>query len=170
VGAKEEPGSNFGLLIGYVLPGFTALQGLPFLSGSAAAWGATAGGAPTVPGLLSGTAEAIAAGLTVSTVRWLLIDTLHHRTGLRPPAWDFAQLAEEPAAFRLLIEIHYRYYKFYSNMVVALVWAYLAGGYALGWKGEWYWILAGLFFLGSRDALGKYYARAGQLLGGNKPG
>jgi hypothetical protein len=49
-------------------------------------------------------------------------------------------------------------------MVIALIWAYFAGGYALGWKGEWYWILAALFFLGSRDALKKYYDRTGQLL------
>jgi hypothetical protein len=155
-------------LISYVLPGFTALQGLPFLSNSTASWGATASGAPTIASFLSGTVEATAAGLTVSTVRWLLIDTLHHRTGLRPPAWDFARLAEKASAFMLLIEIHYRYYKFYANMVIALLWAYVAGGYTLGWKGACYWILAGLFFLGSRDALRKYYARAGQLLGSSE--
>jgi hypothetical protein len=153
------------LLIAYVLPGFTALQGLPALSGPGGAWGNGSGVAgPTLPSLLSGTVEAIAVGLTVSTVRWLLIDTLHHRTGLRPPPWDFALLETKVSAFEFLVHIHYRYYKFYANMVVALAWAYASGGYALGWRGSAYWLLAALFLLASRDALRKYYERAGRLL------
>lgn len=156
--------TNFGLLIAYVLPGFTALQGVPFLATAPGGWGVE--GAPTLTGFLSGTLEAVAVGLTVSTVRWLVIDTLHHRTGVRPPAWDFGHLAAGAAAFELLVHIHYRYYKFYANMVVALLAAYAGGGYSLGWRGLAYWLLAALFFLGSRDALRKYYARAGQLLRG----
>jgi hypothetical protein len=164
VATSDDTADHFGLLIAYVLPGFTALQGLPFLAPYPVSWGQSVPDTPGLTSFLSGTLAATAAGLTVSAVRWLLIDTIHHRTGVRPPPWDFARLAEEPAAFALLVRIHYRYYKFYANMVVALVWAYLAGGYALGWRGEWYWILAALFFLGSRDALKKYYDRAGRLL------
>lgn len=164
--AHEGSATNFGLLIAYVLPGFTAIQGLPFLNGSPAAWGSMPGAAiPTLPGLLSGTVEAIAAGLTVSAVRWLLIDRLHHGTGLKPPVWDFALLEKNVAAFELLLQSHYRYYKFYGNMVIALVCAYATTGYALGWRGLAYWLLAGLFLVASRDALRKYYERAGQLLG-----
>ena len=145
---------NFGLLIAYVLPGFTAIQGLPFLSSSPASWGSVAGAAsPTLPGFLSGTVEAIAAGLTVSAVRWLLIDGLHHRTGLKPPAWDFALLEKNVPAFELLLHGHYRYYKFYANMVVALLCAYANGGYAVGGRGAIYWVLAALFLVASRDAL-----------------
>src|SRR5690349_516816 len=110
--ASHDPSiTNFGLFIAYVLPGFTALQGLPFPANHAAAWG-TEGGA-TLSGFLSGTVEAVAVGLTVSTVRWLVIDTVHHRTGLKPPAWDFARLERSVEAFELLVHIHYRYYKFY---------------------------------------------------------
>lgn len=165
VGSQEGSVTNFGLLIAYVLPGFTAIQGLPLLSGAPMVW-ATAGSeaSPTLPSLLSGTVEAIAVGLTVSTVRWLLIDTLHHRTGLRAPPWDFALLEKNVAAFELLVHIHYRYYKFYANMVVALAWAYVSRGYALGPRGLVYWLLAALFLLASRDALRKYYGRAGRLL------
>jgi hypothetical protein len=170
VGSQESSITNFGLFIAYVLPGFTAIQGLPFLSNTPAVWGTVAGEAgPTLPGFLSGTVAAVAAGLTVSTVRWLVVDTLHHRTGLRPPPWDFARLEKNVAAFELLVHIHYRYYKFYANMVVALAWAYASGGYALGLRGLAYWLLAGLFLLGSRDALRKYYERAGRLLGSPAP-
>jgi hypothetical protein len=154
----------------YIIPGYTALQGLPFLSNSSPAWGAVGGEVSlTLPSFLSGTVAAIAAGLTVSTVRWLLVDTFHHRTGLRPPRWDFALLDKNVAAFEFLIHIHYRYYKFYSNESVALAWAYVAGGYALGWKGLLYLALATLFMLASRDSLRKYYDRAGRLLGAGTP-
>lgn len=165
MGSQDASAANFGLFIAYVLPGFTALQGMPLLLGPGATWGG-AGGVPgsTVADFLSGTVEAVPAGLTVSAVRWLLIDTLHHRTGLRPPVWNFAALDRNVAAFELLIHIHYRYYKFYANMVVALACAYLSGGYALGWRGLAYWPLAALFFLGSRDTLRKYYERSGRLL------
>ncbi len=165
--SRDDFDTNFGLLIAYVLPGFTALQGMPFLS-SSTAWGTGAG--TSLTGFLSGAVEAVAAGLTISTVRWLVIDTIHHRTGLRAPAWDFARLEKNVAAFELLVQVHYRYYKFYANMVVALAWAYIAGGYALGWPGLAYWLLGALFFFASRDALQKYYGRAGRLLGAEMAG
>jgi hypothetical protein len=156
---------NFGLFIAYVLPGFTALQGLPYVSDSVAVPSGLAHGAePTLAGFLYGTVEAITVGLTVSAVRWLVLDTLHHRTGLRPASWDFALLERNVAAFEFLVHIHYFYYKFYANMVVALAWAYFSRAYALGWRGLVYGLLAALFFLASRDALGKYYHRAGRLL------
>jgi hypothetical protein len=166
VASEENSLANFGLLIAYVLPGFTALHGFPLPSGDHPAWGT--GGAdpnPSLTSFLSGTVMALAVGLTVSAVRWLLLDSLHHRTGIRPPAWDFARLDKNVAGFEYLVLIHYRYYKFYANMVVALAWAYATREYALGWRGLAYWPLAGLFFLASRDSLRKYYQRAGQLLG-----
>ena len=153
VGSRDISADNFGLFIAYVLPGFTALQGIPFLHGSTA-WGTPGAVADaSFADFLSGTVEAVAAGLTVSTVRWLVVDTLHHRTGLTPPAWNFAALEKGSGAFELLIQIHYRYYKVYANMVVALLCAYASVWYALGWRGLLYFVLAGLFFLGSRDAL-----------------
>lgn len=79
--------------------------------------------------------------------------------------WDFSLLDKKVAALELLVQGHYRYYKFYANMVVALAWAYVTRGYASGWGGVVYWLLAALFLLGSRDTLRKYYDRAGQLLG-----
>lgn len=159
--AAESSNTHFGLLIAYVLPGYTALKGLP-VPLAAVTW--SAANDSTLSGFLTGTVEAMAVGLTVSTVRWLVIDTLHHHTGLRPPAWDFALLDKSVAAFELLVHIHYRYYKFYANMVIALLWSYANGAYALGWRGGAYVVLVVLFFAASRDALRKYYDRAGRLL------
>ena len=85
--------------------------------------------------------------------------------GGRAAGLAFLRLETNVAAFDFLVLAHYRYYKFYANMVVALVWAYATRGYALGLRGFLYWPLAWLFFFASRDALRKYYERTGSLLG-----
>jgi hypothetical protein len=68
-------------------------------------------------------------------------------------------------AYEFLGLIHYRYYKFYANLVVALIWAYATREYALGWKGLANAPLIVLFFFASRDSLRKYYERTASLLG-----
>ena len=74
------------------------------------------------------------------------------------------RLAGKVEELRLLIEIHYRHYQFYANMLVALVWSYAISGCSSGWRGVAYWIVALVFLFASRDALRKYYERTGQLL------
>lgn len=162
--AEENSLTNFGLLIASVLPGFTALQGFPLVSPAAAAWGTGGDPNPALTSFLSGTVMAVAAGLTVSTVRWLVIDTIHRKTGVRRPERDFARLERSVAAQEYLDLAHYRYYKFYSNMVVALVYAYATRDYALGWRGVVDLPVAVLFFVASRDTLAKFYDRTGKLL------
>ena len=113
----------------------------------------------------------LTAGLIVSTIRWLVIDTLHHWTGIREPRWDFARLQENVTAFDVLVEIHYRYYQFYGNMLVSVAFVYACRRLALG-----FWssavgrtevavvLLECLLLAGSRDTFRKYYARSGVLL------
>lgn len=166
VASEESSLNNFGLVIAYVLPGFTALQGFPLLAPAGTAWGTGGDPNPPLTAFLSGTVMALAAGLTVSAVRWLVIDRIHLWTGLRLPVRDFARLEQNVAALEYLDLVHYRYYKFYANMVVALVWVYATRDYALGWQGLAYYVpLVTLFFLASRDALTKFYERSGELLG-----
>lgn len=83
-----------------------------------------------------------------------------NRRGHSPGPWD-RPLGHSHGA----TSCRTQYYKFYANTVVALAWAYATGGYALGWRGLLYFPLAALFFVCSRDALGKYYDRGGRLLG-----
>jgi hypothetical protein len=164
MGSDEISDTTFGLFIAYLLPGLTAIYGIP-VGIAAQRWQAISTDSTLgLPQIILILITALAVGLTVSTVRWLVIDTVHHRTGIRCSRWDFANLQRNVAAFEFLIQIHYRYYKFYSNMVVALAWAYIAGGYAQGWASLVYWLLGALFFMGSRDSLRKYYERAGRLL------
>jgi hypothetical protein len=169
VATEESSLTNFGLLIAYVLPGFTALEGFPLITRYPPSWGTGGDPNPNLTAFLSGTVMAIAAGLTVSTVRWLVIDTLHHHTGLPPPARDFTRLGRSVAAAEYLDLVHYRYYKFYANMMVALVYAYTTRDYALGPRGLLDWVLVVLFFLASRDTLSKFYKRSGMLLAAPPP-
>lgn len=170
--AKETSINDFGLLIAYVLPGFTALWGMSFLVAPLRSWfGTPPAQLPTVGGFFFATLASVCAGLTLSTLRWLVIDSLHHRTGIPAPVLDFARLPKREAAFYVIVEGHFRYYAFYGNMLVALAVVLVAkrlqpgeliaspdsieGGLLL---------LMGIFFLGSRDTLRKYYTRSQQLL------
>lgn len=164
---------NFGLVIAYLLPGFVTLWGLSHFSPTIQAWlTSSQSGAPSMGGFLYVTLGSLALGLTVSAVRWMLIDTLHHATGVRPPAWEFAHLDDRLQGFLALVENHYRYYQFYANMLVAASLAfagYSAANRIAAWRPSKFTItfiiLEVVLLAGSRDALRKYYSRAERLLG-----
>ena len=164
---------NFGLVIAFVLPGLVALWGVSFFSPTVALWLRVApSGSPSVAGFLFVTLASLAAGLVVSAVRWALIDAVHHVTGVQPPPWDFGRLDEQLPIFLAVVENHYRFYQFYANMFIAVAFTYrlylLAHGrsaFFLSGEVFAFLILEVVLFAGSRDALSKYYARTGRLLG-----
>lgn len=161
---------NFGPLIAYLLPGATVLVGLSPFSATLQSWLTTVpADAPTIGGFLYLTVASLAAGMTVSTVRWVIVDTVHAWTGLPPPVLDFSRLGNNVDAYGMLIEIHYRHYQFHANMLVAVAFAYVClrinGGIPYGWPDGAVLLVEGAFFLTSRDNLRKYYARTQQLLG-----
>lgn len=161
---------QFGLVIAYLLPGFVALIGFAPIVPMVARWLAvdqTASVGAPVYALLA----AAAAGMVVSCFRWLLVDRVLALTGVPRPAFNSRALEQHPDAFHYLVEVHYRYYQFYSNALVSLVWAYsvnrwlrtssrLRLGTDLG-----VFLLCAVLFAGSRDALAKYRARSAQLVG-----
>lgn len=162
---------NFGPLIAYLVPGATALWGFSLFAPSLAAWfAATPENAPTISGFLYLTMASLTVGMTITAVRWAIVDQLHTITGLQPPKLDFSRLATSVDAFNLLIEIHYRHYQFYANMFVATGIAYLCHRIHLGtlWHMDLldpgFVLLESVFFLTSRDTLRKYYQRTQQLL------
>ena len=163
---------NFGLLIAYLLPGFTTLWGLSYVSDTIRSWlGSPPTNSPTVGGFLYVTLASIALGLTASTIRWLIIDRIHHWTGVPRPRWDFSRLQANVAAFETLVEIHYRYTQFYGGALVSLTFVYLTRRVSLGfWSTPFastdlgFLMLAVVFFLGSRDTFRKYVVRGNMLL------
>ena len=165
---------NFGLVIAYVLPGFVALWGVSYFSPTVESWiTATQQGAPSVAGFMYVTVASLAAGLTVSAVRWAIIDNIHHLTGVVPPAWNFVNLDDKLQGFLTLNESHYRYYQFYANMFISAGFTYSAwlvwNGKGLiasaGWANLYFVVLEIVLFADSRDTLAKYYSRVAQLLG-----
>ena len=173
---REVTGKNFGFLIAFVLPGFVSLWGVSHFSPTVKSWlvssSTATGNAATVGGFLYVTLASVAAGLTASTIRWAVVDRLHNLTGIRRPYWDDSRLQECLGAFEALVENHYRYYQFYGNMLVAMLFLFAARLIATGRHiadvnpldcvilaiGVLYWA-------GSRDALRNYYSRAEVLLG-----
>jgi hypothetical protein len=162
---------HFGLIIAYVLPGFIGLAGIALLAPAVGDWlrpvnqGELSVG-PAVYVILAATTV----GMIVSCFRWLIIDHFHHWMGVIRPAWDDSRLEEHLGAFNYLVEVHYRYYQSYANMIVAIVLAYapnrimewlpfLSAGTDAGVL-----ILCTVLFLGSRDALLNYYAGTARLL------
>ncbi len=159
---------NFGLLIAYVLPGFILLWSLAPYSATVTSWlGQATGDQPTVGGFLYVTLASVGLGQLVSTLRWLLIDSLHHITGIRQPQFDFSNLRNAVDAFNRLIEIHYRYYQWHANSLVALLFAAPLHWHSQGFRISELLILIVtmvVLFLGSRDTLSKYYRRVDALL------
>ena len=134
---------------------------------------ADSGTQPSVGGFLFITLASVAAGMVASAVRWAVVDSLHHATGVKEPRWDFRELQENLSAYTLLVEFHYRYYQFYSNTLIAIAFAY--GSHFViecAWCGGPRWpdlgflIVEAVLFAASRDTLRKYYARASQTLRG----
>lgn len=168
----EISARQFGLLIAYLLPGFVGLAGVAPLAPAVAAWLqpdtlATVGVGLSVYTLIGATT----AGLIISCFRWLLIDSMLHFTGLRRPTWKDQRLDDRLEAFDYLVENHYRYYQFYANTLVAILWSYsvhramqssplLGPGTDLGAT-----ILCAVLLAGARDALAKYYQRTSRLIG-----
>jgi hypothetical protein len=172
---REISPFNFGTIVAYLVPGFIVLWAVSFHSATVRGWlNISTATAPTVGDLLYATLASLAAGVTVSALRWAVIDTLHHRTGLPPPRWNFALLPDRLAAFQMLVEDHYVYYKFYANTLVALGFLYAAWRTASGAEADqWgedvaFLALAIVLFIGSRDALRRYYRRAEQLFSTNR--
>ncbi|HVZ16195.1 MAG TPA: hypothetical protein VG897_03705 [Terriglobales bacterium] len=166
-------GRGFGLVIAYVLPGLVVLSGVAPVLPAVDSWlAAPSAGDPGVGRFLYLALSALGAGLVVSCVRWLIVDTVHECSGLNRPKLDDAKLADAREAYELLIEIHYRYYQFYSNTLVALPLSYISlrfGGPLARFQFPWpelaFLFLGSVLFMGSRDALRKYYSRAHSLLG-----
>ncbi len=159
---------QFGLAIAYLLPGFIALIGIAPLVPIVAQWlqaGQTANFGAPVYAILAATA----AGMIASCFRWFLIDPIHTMTGVVPPIFNARALEERPLALNFLLENHYRYYQFYANTLIAVIWTYaiyrmlgtsphLGLGTDIGMV-----ILCAVLFTGSRDALKKYRVRRNAL-------
>lgn len=163
---------GFGLLIAYVLPGFTLLLGLATVSETLRLWlFGSCGASLAVGGVLYVTAASITLGMIINVARWLMLDTLHGVTGIPRPTWNFALLTTHLASFDRLVDDHFRFYQFYSNMLLASVPAFAIwrasdapSGLPAPLPEIALLLLCIALVAASRDALRKYYDRTSILL------
>ena len=167
----ETSNKQFGLLIAYVLPGFIALVGLTPLFPAILQWLKPVEGSGGLGPPLYAVLGATTLGLILSCFRWLLIDRVHHWTGIRRPSWNDTRLPDVLGGFDYLVQNHFRYYEFCGNSLLAILSSYgvnralhtvvfLGAGTDVAMT-----ILAFVLFTASRDALQNYYNRSGRLVG-----
>ena len=165
----EAVDKNFGLLIAFGLPGFMLLAGLPDTFSTSIASVLAFETEHSVGSFLYIISLSMGFGMGLSAIRWLLIDTILHATGLRRPSLNFAQLDAKLSSYGLLVEHNYRFYQFYSNVLVAILIMMglrlrthqLPSPEALMWIG----ILVLVLAAASRDCLKRFYDRSQLLLG-----
>jgi hypothetical protein len=173
---EEALHRSFGYVIAYILPGLVALGAIGMIRPEwALLAGVTDSSQITLSAWICLLLASLGAGLMVSAARWLLIDTLHHRTGLAAPPLDFGQLPQRLEAFLVAVEHHYRYYQFHANLFVSLLLVMAAHltRPAVPWSWKVYTALGALellLLITSRDCLRRYYSRLGQLLAPVKSG
>jgi len=167
---KTINNDSFGVLIAYVVPGCTALVGIGFLSETVERWlGAVPSTVPTISGFLYGTLASVGLGVLANTVRGLVIDPIHHATGIEKHEWDYAVLQQNLAAVEFIVLNQFRFHQFHGNTMVALAVAYAA--FESSTQGFSLLSLVGfltvevVLLLGSRRALRLYYCRLQDVLG-----
>lgn len=161
---------SFGLIIAFLLPGFIGLCGYSAFSPTLTVWlSAEPSIEPRLSGFLYVVLGSLAVGLIISAVRWGVIDTLHHATGLTRPDFDYRRLTDHLLAYQLAVEHNYRYFQFYANTAVANLWFFTCHQLAYGtwpllaWLG--FLTLEGILLIASRDALDRFYQRVALVLG-----
>jgi hypothetical protein len=112
---------GFGEVIAFLLPGLVALRAVAHFSDSVGGWftACESSSAPVGPALLL-LIGGLAAGVTVSAVRWAGLDCFLFRKHQLCDL-DYSKVDDHKEAFRAIIEGRYRFYQFNGNMLVAVV-------------------------------------------------
>lgn len=124
---------------------------------------------PSIGGFLFSLPVSIGCGIILSAIRWMLVDSAIHLTGVRKPNLNFRSMDIKLQAFSLLVEHNYRFYQFYANSLVAIL---VLVGIRLRMDGcpthetlFWLGLLCTVLAAASRDCLARFYQRASLVLG-----
>ncbi|MGC2459892.1 MAG: hypothetical protein WA446_02780 [Steroidobacteraceae bacterium] len=167
---------QFGRIIAFLLPGFIFLYGArSFFPDVQAALSAASEAKTSIGTFLFVVLAALAAGLMLSAGRWLIVDTLICKIGIKRwqitvPTMSYSKLADPNtyAAFTGVVDNHYNFYQYFANSLIAVVAVFViacaqqgAPSYAtdIGFV-----VVCMALLLAARDALKKYYVRASEIL------
>lgn len=120
---------NFGLLIAYLLPGTISVYALRYFSrDTAALFDAVLDKDKNLGASFLILVTALVLGLIVSAFRDLALDRLHYKTGVEFVQFNYGKFLDEDrrAALEELIANKYRFYQFYGNTMVALLFLLIA--------------------------------------------
>jgi hypothetical protein len=180
---KDVTDKNFGMIIAFWLPGVILLWGLTYSYPGISAWlNKTSGSeAATIGGFLYVTLAALAVGMVVSAIRWMIIDVFVFKyipvIRVERTEFDFGTLTNKEvfAVFQGAVENFYRFYQYYSNTLVSILAAivvyFFRGKEIIGcfsWLAIVFTCIA--LFLASRDSLKNYYACREQIAASEKKG
>ena len=117
---------NIGIILAYVAPGIIAVLGVIHASERLRSWFVAQSG-PTLGGAFLLLLAALSAGLFADAITNLVIEPIHHETGVKQGVWSYAALTEQRfAQFEGIVQNHFRYHQFYANTFTCILFAYLA--------------------------------------------
>ena len=167
--------ATFGYAIAFIAPGAVALWGLTQFSPSLRNVLTTASVQQTSVGaFLIAVLAALSLGVIISGVRWLVFDKVLLRSTFDAGETEFAAFKGDAAhtAYRDIVENHYRYYQFYSNMVIAATIAYFCwitgstSSESAKYLGLLFVaVLDVVLYFSARDAIQKFFKKAKQIAG-----
>jgi hypothetical protein len=157
---------NFGLLIAFFLPGIVSLYALGYFSRTVAAiFDSLLNNGNEVGASFLILSASIVAGLIVSSFRGVVLEPLYRRIGVEQIPFDYGMFIEEKwrDALEDLIEQQYRYYQFYGNIMISLLFLLIARVLSVSiWDNLGTLALHGLavimLFFSGKDALTDVYA------------
>jgi len=175
----RELAEKFPKFIAFLIPGFLSLWGLSRYVGDVRQWLGTASSASTsVGGFLFVVLASLGLGVFVSGVRYFLFDKFLLRWGVPKQVSDEEEAARTDALTQAVYEDlrdqFYRYYQFYANTAVALVFAlvlwWFGGGLAALPGSKRAAVLSGavvalvFLYFSARDSITKFRNKKATLL------
>jgi hypothetical protein len=175
---KDVTSTSFGLLIAFLLPGLAALYAFSLWPGPIQSLFQVFLTAESNVGLfLLVILAAIALGIQVTAIRWVLFELLFCRRH-RLSKEAFSNLGDpgKLAAFRAATDEHYRYHQFWGGLTIVLPILYLGlrspssnSAWAKScWTAVVFMVLEVITFAAAIEAYSRYASRANKILQGGK--
>ena len=119
----DKLGLNFGLVIAYMIPGFSATYALASHVGTIDALLGGPGRVPSTASVVPLLLIAVAIGIVINAISWVVIRPVIHRCGVREESGLVNKKLsnEDRLRYDQIVEATFRYHQFYSNMLVAVV-------------------------------------------------